>query len=145
MNFDEVKWVDFQDVKDERGRLTAIEGNSHIPFEIKRIFYVHQVVPGIDRGGHAHIDTDQVITAVHGGLQVDISDGKSVRTYQMDDPGKGLYVPRMFWIRLYDFSPGGVCLVFANTLYNMKQSHRTWASYLDARELPFIPAPGTVS
>lgn len=133
MNFDEIRWIDFQDIIDERGRLTAIEEVNHIPFSIKRIFYVHQVTPGIDRGGHAHHDTDQVITAVHGSLKIDVSDGKTTRTFILDTPNKGVYVPRMFWIRLYDFQNDGVCLVVASTIYDMNKSYRTWSDYLSAR------------
>ena len=59
MNFDEIRWIDFHDNKDDRGRLTAIEEDEHVPFTIKRIFYVHQVKPNTNRGGHAHIDTNR--------------------------------------------------------------------------------------
>jgi dTDP-4-dehydrorhamnose 3,5-epimerase-like enzyme len=136
MNFDGIRWIDFQDIADERGRLTAIEGRSHVPFDVKRIFYIHQVKPDTDRGGHAHIDTDQVITAVHGALKIDVSDGETTKTYVIDSPARGVYVPRMFWIRLYDFQNDGVCLVFASTHYDMKKSYRTWGDYLMARNLP---------
>ena len=135
MDFDKIRWIEFQDVVDERGRLTAVEEINHIPFSIKRIFYVHQVKPGTDRGGHAHHDTDQVITAVHGSLKIDVSDGIATRTFVLDSPNKGVYVPRMFWIRLYDFRNNGVCLVIASTLYDMKKSCRTWDDYLAARKI----------
>lgn len=136
-----IKWVSFQDVIDERGRLTAIEGNHHTPFAIERVFYVHQVTPGIDRGGHAHRDTDQVITVVHGSLKVGVSNGKSVRSFVLDHPGRGLYVPRMIWVRLYDFSAGGVCLVLASTKYDRSKSIRTWENFLEARGAPRTEDP----
>ena len=145
MSLDQISVVSFQDVKDDRGRLTAIEGDVHIPFSIKRIFYVHQVVPGIDRGGHAHRDTDQVISGIHGSLKVDVSDGASVKTYVLDDPGKGIYVPGMLWIRLYDFSDGTVCLVLANTIYDKSRSLRTWKEYMDVLQLPWMNEPGSAS
>ena len=134
-DFDEVRWIEFQDIVDDRGRLTAIEEGNHVPFPIKRIFYVHQVIPETDRGGHAHYDTDQVITAVHGSLKIDVSDGKITRTFDLDSPDKGVYVPRLFWIRLYDFQDDGVCMVVASTIYDMKKSYRTWEDYLSAREI----------
>ena len=138
MNFNEIHWIEFQDIDDERGRLTAVEEVNHIPFEIKRIFYVHQVTPNTDRGGHAHFDTDQVITAVHGSLKVDVSDGTETKTYILDTPNKGIYVPRMFWIRLYDFQDNGICLVFASTIYNMKNSYRTWNDYMSALGMSYV-------
>ncbi len=131
-----VRWLDFQDVIDDRGRLTAVESNFHIPFAIARVFYVHQVSPGTDRGGHAHRDTDQVVVGVHGSLMTDVSDGLTTRTYSLDQSGRGLFVPRMIWIRLYNFSPDAVCLVLANTKYDQSKSIRTWEDYLRSRELP---------
>ncbi|NOZ11116.1 MAG: WxcM-like domain-containing protein [Gammaproteobacteria bacterium] len=135
MNFNEIYWISFQDNIDDRGRLTAIEESTHIPFKIKRIFYVHNVKPDTDRGGHAHYDTDQVITAVGGALKVDVSDGKDTKTYILNSPDKGIFVPKMYWIRLYDFQDNGICLVFASTLYDIKKSYRTWEDYLSARNL----------
>lgn len=136
-----VKWLEFQDVKDERGRLTAIEGEEHIPFQIARVFYVHQVVPCVARGGHAHRDTDQVLVGIHGSLQVDVSDGKEINTFLLDDAGKGIYVPRMLWIHMYNFSPDGVCLILANTKYDMSKSIRTWDEYLKVKGLPWREEP----
>ncbi len=130
-----IRWLDLQDVKDDRGRLTAVEASHHIPFAIERIFYVHQVTPGIDRGGHAHRDTDQVAVAVHGSLRMDLSDGIDVLPVELNDPARGLYIPRMTWTRLYDFSPGAVCLVLASTHYDRAKSLRTWKDYLAARSL----------
>lgn len=144
MSLDQIAWVGFQDVTDDRGRLTAIEGNVHIPFSIKRVFYVHQVVSGTDRGGHAHRDTDQVVAGIHGSLKVDVSDGISVKTYMLEDPGKGLFIPRMLWIRLYNFSDDSVCLVLANTIYDKSRSLRTWKEYLDVLELPWMEEPSGV-
>ena len=88
------------------------------------------------------MDTDQLITSVNGMLKVDVSDGEVTQSYVLDSPAKGIFVPRMFWIRLYDFSENAVCLVLASTKYDMKKSYRTWSDYLDARKLPFIDPPG---
>jgi hypothetical protein len=132
----EIRWLDFRDASDERGRLTAIEGGVQLPFEIARVFYVHQVAHGVDRGGHAHRETDQVIAGIHGSLRVDASDGVDVQSYALDDPGRGIFVPRMIYVQLCDFSPGAVCLVLANTRYDRSRSIRTWHEYLEARGLP---------
>ncbi|MDH7570452.1 MAG: FdtA/QdtA family cupin domain-containing protein, partial [Armatimonadota bacterium] len=113
----EVRWLSLTDVADERGRLTAVEGERDVPFPIARVFYVHHVTPGIDRGGHAHCDTDQVAVAAYGSLKVDVSDGVDTVSYTLTDPGRGLFLPRMLWVRLYGFTPGAVLLVFASTHY----------------------------
>jgi dTDP-4-dehydrorhamnose 3,5-epimerase-like enzyme len=131
----DVRWYELQSVADERGRLTVVEGERHIPFPIARVFYVHDVVGGVDRGAHAHRDTDQLAMAVSGSLKIDVSDGIETRSYELVRPDRGLYLPRMIWVRLYDFSPGAVCLVLASTPYDAARSIRTWAEYLRHRGL----------
>jgi hypothetical protein len=136
-----IRWLDFQDAIDNRGRLTTIEGDTHVPFQIARVFYVHQVSDKTDRGGHAHRDTDQVLTCVYGSMTVDASDGSGVSKFVLDNPAKGIYVPRMIYVRLYDFSLGAVLLVLANTIYDRTRSLRSWTEYLAAKGLPYSPEP----
>ncbi|HOU36138.1 MAG TPA: FdtA/QdtA family cupin domain-containing protein [Candidatus Omnitrophota bacterium] len=126
----DVRMIDLPSVRDARGVLTSIESGIDTPFEIKRIFYMHHIVS--DRGGHAHTDTDQVIVASYGSFKVEISDGTDSRSFVLDDAQKGLYVPRMIFIKLSDFSPGAVCTVLASTHYDIKRSIRTWEDYLKA-------------
>jgi oxidase EvaA len=143
---DGVQWMRFQDVDDDRGRLTAVESGEHIPFDIARVFYVHHVAPGVDRGGHAHRDTDQVLSCVAGRMKVDVSDGASTKTFVLDDAAKGLFVPRMVWIRLYDFEDRAVLAVYANTPYDRSRSIRTWGDYRAAIGLAStVLEPGTVA
>lgn len=125
-----VKWIEFPSHKDPRGVLTSIESGRDIPFAVQRIFYVHDVLE--DRGGHAHTDTDQVVFAVAGSLKIELSDGVSSQTHDLNSPTRGLYVPRMIFVRLFHFSPGGVCLVLASTHYDMRKSLRSWPEYLKA-------------
>ena len=127
-NIETVHWIDFHTLNDERGALTAIEELKSIPIEIKRIFYMHQV--NSDRGGHAHIDTDQIIIAISGFFSVKLFDGKNEKEYKFSTSTKGLYVPRLIFTTLYDFSPGSVCLVLANTNYDISKSLRDLDSYL---------------
>ncbi|MBN1978716.1 MAG: FdtA/QdtA family cupin domain-containing protein [Anaerolineae bacterium] len=127
---DAVHWIDLPSNVDERGVLTSIESGQDIPFEIKRLFYMHHIAT--DRGGHAHTDTEQVVTAAAGRFKMDLSDGISTRTYILDDPTRGVYTPPMVFIKLYDFSPGAVCLVLASTHYDIEKSLRSWEAYLEA-------------
>lgn len=124
----EIKWIELNSIVDDRGALTSIEGATDIPFEIKRIFYMHDVTK--DRGGHAHLDTDQVIIGVGGTFKVDISDGVNKLSFIFNDKTRGLYVPRLLFTWLYDFSVDAVSLVLANTHYEFNKSFRTWESYL---------------
>ena len=102
-----------------------------IPFEVKRIFYMHHICS--DRGGHAHRETDQVVIAAAGSLEMDLSDGAHTATYVLDNPSRGVFTPRMVFVTLHNFSPGAVCLVLASTRYDMSKSIRSWKDYL--REL----------
>ena len=138
----EVRWIDFADVVDDQGRLTAIESENHVPFRIARVFYVHQVPDGLERGGHAHAETDQAAVVVHGQMKIDLSDGTGSKTYQLDHPGRGLYIPRLIFTRLYDFSPGAVLLVLASTLYDRSKSIRTWKSTLPGGVVNLLGAWG---
>lgn len=126
-SINDTKWIDFSSVHDTRGVLTSIESGKSIPFELKRIFYMHHIID--DRGGHAHTDTDQVVIATSGTFRIELYDGINKIIHFMSDPEKGLYVPRMIFVRLYDFSPDSVCLVLASTHYDMKKSIRSLEDY----------------
>ena len=132
LNLAKIKEVKFHFNPDERGCLTALEVGEHIPFEVKRMFFVHNVTEGSDRGGHAHRDTDQVLTCISDSMMVDISDGKEIYTYQLSSPAYGVFVPRMLWTRLYDFSPSSILCVIASTNYDKSRSIRTWEEYSSA-------------
>jgi len=123
------QWIDLKSNKDSRGILTSVEGLYDIPIEIKRIFYMHHVTE--DRGGHAHIDTDQVIIPISGTFKVDLFDGTIRETYNMNDCMKGLYVKRLIFTDLYDFTPDAVCLVLASTHYDMAKSLRSMNAYME--------------
>jgi len=129
MNIKSVYEINFQNNGDDRGFLTSIEQNSTIPFDIKRIFYMHHITQ--DRGGHAHIDTDQVIIPISGSFKVKVFDGVNEDVYLLNDCTKGIYTPRLTFCDLYDFSSDGVCLVLANTHYNMNMSLRSKEEFLN--------------
>ena len=120
--------LNFKNNKDPRGCLTVVEGAQDIPFEIKRLFYMHHVTE--DRGGHAHIDTDQVLIPIHGSLKVKLFNGKETEEYIMDDCTKGLYIPRLYFTDMYDFTPETVCLVLSSTHYDMGRSLRSMDAYM---------------
>ena len=129
---DAVRWIELPSSIDARGTLTSVEGGIDIPFEIKRVFYMHHI--NTDRGGHAHRDTEQVVIAAAGSFKMDLSDGKDTQTYALDDPMRGVYTPPMVFIKLHDFSPGAVCMVLASTYYDIAKSIRTWEEYWEAIE-----------
>ena len=124
-----IREIVFSTIRDSRGCLTAIEAeNRDIPIEVKRIFYMHHVSD--DRGGHAHIDTDQVIFAAAGSFRVRLTDGRETRVFLLDDCTRGIYVPRLTFTDLYDFTEDAVCMVLANTHYDIGRSLRSYDAYL---------------
>ena len=123
-----VKWIDLPSKRDERGVLTSIEGENDIPFAIKRIFYMHHIIT--DRGGHAHLETEQIVIAISGSFKLQLSDGIMWETYKMNRATKGLYIPKMVFIKIQDFSADAVCLVLASTHYDINKSIRNWEEYL---------------
>ncbi len=126
----EARWIDFPSINDERGSLTAIESGIDLPFRVKRLFYLHGIKE--DRGGHAHTDTDQLLIALNGSLRVRLYDGKAWSEFILDQPGKGLFVPRMLFIEMDDFSEHALLLVLANTHYDITKSIRSLEAYKDA-------------
>ena len=130
-SIDDIYWIDLPSNKDARGVLTAVEAQKDIPFEIRRIFYMHNVVD--DRAAHAHPETDQVVIAAAGSFKITASDGDDKAIYSMSDPTRGLYVPRMIFIELTSFSEGAVCLVLANTHYEYGAVIRSWDEFLQRK------------
>ncbi|MEZ5288646.1 MAG: FdtA/QdtA family cupin domain-containing protein [Vicinamibacterales bacterium] len=125
-----VGWIELHPNVDARGSLTAIESGQSIPFDIRRVYFLRDIVA--DRAGHAHRDTHQVIVPVAGSFVVSLSDGRETRDFRCDDPSRGLYVLPMLFIRLLDFAPGTVALVLASTHYDKSRSLRSWDEYLQA-------------
>tara|TARA_Y100000996_G_C22466011_1_gene620122 strand:- start:296 stop:706 length:411 start_codon:yes stop_codon:yes gene_type:complete len=122
-----IKKITFNKNVDSRGVLTSIEQKSDIPISIKRIFYMTEINSG--RGGHAHIDTDQVIVCLKGSFEIKIFDGEKFFEKKMNSAYEGLYIPRMLFVDMINFSNDCVCLVLANTKYDMKKSIRDIDEY----------------
>ena len=129
------KLIDLPKVSDPRGNLTFIEGNSHIPFDIKRVYYLYDVPGGSERGGHAHKGLSQLIIAMSGSFDIHISDGNERQTFHLNRPYFGLYICPMIWRELDNFSSGSVCMVLASDQYNEKDYYRSYNGYLIGRGL----------
>jgi hypothetical protein len=123
------RWIDLPSRVDARGTLTIVDHDG-IPFSIVRFFYVHDIPPGVERGGHAHHTTEQFVLAVAGSFALDLTDGKAKRSFRLESPARGVYIPPMVWDRLYEFSPGAVCLVVASTQYAESDYVRDWNEFL---------------
>lgn len=102
---------------DERGRLTAIENQKDIPFDIKRIFYIYDVEEGQSRGNHANRNSQFVLICIAGTCKIEIDMGEKKDIVLLDTPTKGLYLNRNIWKKMYDFSKGAVLLVLSDSEY----------------------------
>ncbi|QIB91981.1 sugar 3,4-ketoisomerase [Methanosarcina mazei] len=130
MSIKDCKIIDIPKITDPRGNLSVIEGSVHIPFDIKRVYYLYDVPGGSERGGHAHIELQQLIIAISGSFDVILKDGFETEKFHLNRSYYGLYVPNMIWRELNNFSSGSVCLVFASTFYDEADYIRDYRQFL---------------
>ena len=124
--------VSLPKVTDPRGNLTFIEGGRHLPFDIRRVFYLYDVPTGSDRGAHAHRALHQFLVCLSGSFDVALDDGRQQRTVHLNRPWTGLHVPPMIWASEINFDPGSVCLVLASDRYDEADYIRDYDCFLDA-------------
>ena len=124
------KIINFKDLGDERGKLVVIEGNKDIPFEIQRVFYIYGSDNEVVRGQHANRESEFVLINVAGTSKVRITDGKEEFIVELNKPMMGVYIPKMVWKDMYDFSADSVLLVLASTHYDGKEYIRNYEDYL---------------
>lgn len=117
-------------IKDQRGNLTFVESFQHVPFEIKRVYYLYDVPAGEERGGHAHLELIQAIISLAGSFKVHLDNGSTKMAYQLNRPFEALIVPQMWWRELKDFSSGSVCLVLASRIYEEEDYIRSYKEFL---------------
>ena len=120
----------FNDFGDERGKLVVIEGNRDIPFEIARAFYIYGSDSTVVRGKHANRNSEFVLVNVAGSSKVMITDGTRKEIVKLNKPMEAVYIPKMIWKEMYDFSPDSVLLVLSNTHYDASEYIRDYDQYL---------------
>ena len=117
---DKCKIINIADFGDERGKLVVVEGGQTVPFDIKRIFYIYGSDATVVRGEHANRESEFVLINVAGTSKVRITDGKEELIVELNKPMMGVYIPKMIWKDMYDFSADPVLLVLASTHYDGK-------------------------
>ncbi|MDR1992023.1 MAG: FdtA/QdtA family cupin domain-containing protein [Nitrososphaerota archaeon] len=121
--------VNFPKVTDYRGNLSFIEENLQIPFQIKRVYYLYDVPSGASRGGHAHKELHQVIIALSGSFDVLLDDGTNKRTFFLNRPHYGLYIPPGIWRELENFSSNSVALSLVSQIYDESDYLRDYDAF----------------
>jgi dTDP-4-dehydrorhamnose 3,5-epimerase-like enzyme len=124
--------IEFPVVQDQRGNLTFIEGSEHVPFEIKRVYYLYDVPGGASRAGHAHKTLEQVIIAASGSFDVIVDDVARRDRVTLNRSYFGLYIPSCVWREIVNFSSGAVCLVLASDRYDEDDYFRSYDDFVDA-------------
>jgi hypothetical protein len=130
MSIFDCKIIDLPRITDPRGNLSFIEESRHIPFEIKRVFYLYDVPTEAGRGAHAHRTLHQFLICLSGSFDVQLDDGLNQATVHLNRPWKGLHIPPMIWAAEVNFDPGSLCLVLASDFYNEADYYRDYEVFL---------------
>lgn len=110
------KIVDIPTFTDERGAISVLD--KELPFSVKRVFWLHHIAEGKDRGGHALLDSEEIMIAVHGSFIVDLDDTKDKLSVLLDDPSKGLMIKPGVWFRTHSYKDEGISLILAEEEYD---------------------------
>lgn len=132
MSVNDCRIIELPKIQNPQGNLTFIENSHHIPFDIKRVYYLYDVPGGAERGSHAHKQLHQFIIAMSGSFDVILSDGRQERRFHLNRSHYGLYVCPMMWRYLDNFSSGAVCLVLASEMYSESDYIRDHDAFLSA-------------
>jgi dTDP-4-dehydrorhamnose 3,5-epimerase-like enzyme len=132
MGIEQCRIIELPKISDPRGNLTFVEANRHIPFDIKRVYYLYDVPGGSERAGHGHKQLQQLFIAMSGSFDLLIDDGHEKKKYHMNRSYYGLYVCPMIWRNLDNFSSGSVCMVFASDYYDESDYYREYQDFIEA-------------
>lgn len=134
MTIEDIKLVVLPKISDPRGNLSFVEQENHIPFEIKRTYWIYDVPGGESRGGHAYKETDEFIIAISGNFDVVVDDGKDRKVFTLNRSYFGLYIPRGLWRTIENFSTNSLALEFASTSYNRSDYVEDYVEYKKMRQ-----------
>ncbi len=130
MNLEKCQIFHLPKISDPRGNLTFIEAGRHIPFDIRRVYYLYDVPGGAERGGHAHKALHQLIIAMSGSFDIHLDDGTAKKTVHMNRSYYGLYVCPMVWREINNFSSGAVCMALVSEYYDELDYYRDYDQFI---------------
>ena len=128
------KFIRFKQMGDERGHLVVVEGGKDIPFEIARVFYIYGSDNDVVRGKHANRRSGFVLINVSGTSKVKVDNGKTADIFELNEPHTGIYIPKMLWKDMYDFSPNSVLLVLSDEKYDPEEYIKDYDEYVSMME-----------
>jgi len=129
---DNPRIIELPKIEDKRGNLSFIEENNHIPFKIERSFWIYDVPGGESRGGHAYKESEEFIVALSGSFDVVLDDGNEKKTFHLNRSYYGLYVPKMIWREMNNFSTNSLALVLSSTRYDETDYIRDYKMFKSA-------------
>lgn len=132
MSLELCRIVELPRITDPRGNLTFIEGGRHVPFDVRRVYYLYDVPGGAARAGHGHRRLHQLMIAMSGSFDVTLDDGREKRKHHLNRSYYGLYICPMIWRDIDNFSSGSVCMVLASDYFDESDYYREYADFLDA-------------
>ncbi|WP_240628207.1 sugar 3,4-ketoisomerase [Flavobacterium anhuiense] len=127
-NLSDIQLIEIPKIQDRRGNLSVVEGNT-IPFVSKRVYYLYDVPSGSKRGGHAHIEQQELLIALSGSFDVVLKDGKNTKTITLNKPNVGLLIVSGIWRELKNFSSGSVCLVLSSGEFSEEDYIREYKKF----------------
>ena len=130
MTIEDVQLIKLPKFLDARGNLSFIEQLNHIPFEIKRTYWIYDVPGGENRGGHAFIQNEEFIVAISGSFDVIVDDGEQKKLFTLNRSYYGLYVPAGIWREMNNFSTNSLALEFGSIHYDKQDYIRDYAEFL---------------
>ena len=130
----EARIIELPRFADPRGNLSFVEELNHIPFEIKRTYWIYDVPGGESRGGHAFKQNEEFIIALSGALDVIVDDGENKQKFTLNRSYYGLYVPSGLWREIENFSTNSLALEFGSIHYDEMDYIRDYAEYIKLRE-----------
>jgi len=128
------KLIELPKFLDARGNLSFAQNNTHIPFEIKRTYWLYDVPGGESRGGHAYRETEEFVIALSGSFDVIVDDGKEKKIFHLNRSYYGLYIPKGMWREMDNFSTNSLALEFASTKYDPSDYIRDYDEFLNLKE-----------
>ena len=128
-----VRIINLPKLLDSRGNLSFVEEENHIPFKIKRTYWIYDVPGGETRGGHAFKKQKELIIALSGSFDVLVDDGKIKHTFSLNRSYQGLYIPNLLWRQMKNFSTNSLALVLSSTHYHVDDYIRNYKEFLNLR------------
>jgi hypothetical protein len=126
-----IQLINLPKIVDERGNLSFIEELHHIPFKIKRTYWIYDVPGGEIRGSHAYKESEEFVVAISGSFDVVLHDGKEEKKYSLNRSYYGVYVPRLVWRKLENFSTNSLALILSSTVFDENDYIRDFQDFLE--------------